>query len=661
MGAIEQLEALARNLWWSWDTDATALWAELGGPEWTAGDHDPMRVLERLDADALTDEQRARVSDAANRLQAYVSGTAWSQEHAADLDQVAYLSMEFGLHHSIPLYSGGLGVLAGDHLKSASDLGVPLVGIGLLWREGYFRQAIVDGRQVARYPALDPERAALTRLDLKLQVPIGERTCHLNVWRLDVGRVPLYLLDADCDPNDEDLRKLTSRLYGGSLPRIQQEAILGLGAMRLLRALDLRPDAIHLNEGHCAFAPFQAAVDELEDAGSWEAACDRVRGRFVFTTHTPVPAGHDRFGWDAVNATLGPWRDFVGLPEGAFMDLGRVNPSDLDEPLCMTVVALRLAAATNGVSKLHGRVSREMWQGVYPDQAVDDVPIGHITNGVHPIFWVADPARALFDAHLPGWRDRPWDREIWAGVDAIDDDAIASMRSANRRHLIDLVERRTGTQLDPDRLTIGFARRFAPYKRGDLIFREPDRLAAWLEQGAQLVFAGKAHPADVRGQDIVARVVALAADPRFAGRVVLVPDYDIEVGQAITAGSDVWLNNPRRPHEASGTSGQKVVYNGGLNLSVLDGWWVEGFDGTNGWAIGDGREWSDVEAGDAADAAALYHLLEDEVWPTWSDPAKWIAMIRSCWKTCAPAFSSHRMVRDYTLDLYLPRVRAQRG
>ncbi len=656
MGAREQLSALAHNLWWSWDSEATELWNSLDPKVWRAVDHDPVLLLDQIDTDALPAETTARVAAIAGRMQAYLADPGWAASGVPGLDGVAYLSMEFGLHESIPLYSGGLGVLAGDHLRSASDLGLPLTGIGLLWRQGYFRQSIDGGEQVARYAPLDVERSAIQRVHrggrpLDITVPIGVETCTLAVWRLDVGRVPLYLFDADNDANPAAFRALTQRLYGGDhADRIRQEVLLGLGAVRLLRALDLNPSAIHMNEGHCAFAALQAAADQLTEHDSWLAACEAIRSRFVFTTHTPVPAGHDRFGWSDVDAVLGGWRQELDLPDGAFMDLGRVDPKDLSEPLCMTVLALRLSAAANGVSKLHGAVSRKMWD--------DKWPIGHITNGVHSVFWVSRPTRDLFDAHLGAWRDRPWDTSLWAGVDAIPDAAIEGMRDQNRQALIDLVLARTGVALDPQRLTVGFARRFAPYKRGDLIFSDPARLEALLERGMQIVYAGKAHPRDRLGQELVARVVAFTQDPRFAGRVVLIPDYDIEVGRAITAGADVWLNNPRRPREASGTSGQKVVYNGGLNLSVLDGWWDEGYDGTNGWAIGDGREWADIAAGDAADAESLYQLLEDEVLPQWRDRKAWLARIRRNWITCAPAFSSHRMVRDYALQLYLPRAEA---
>ena len=662
MHVLDQLTNLAHNLWWSWDAEATELWATLGAEKWQAGGQCPAALIPQLDAsfDAATEFQ---ITSIHQRFQDYMSTDGWCAQGAPEVHKagVAYLSMEFGLHESVPLYSGGLGVLAGDHLRSASDLGVRMVGVSLLWSEGYFRQVLEDGQQAAVYTANDPARMGLRLAQddngpVQFTVPIGETDVLIQVWRLDVGRVPLYLMDANLPENTPEIRDLTSRLYGGDANmRCRQEALLGLGAIRLLKKLAISTKVVHLNEGHCAFAPLQMAADEFANTSDWPTALHHAAERCVFTTHTPVPAGHDRFGWSDVNGTLGRWRRSLGLPDGAFMNLGRVTPSDLSEPLCMTVLALRLSAAANGVAALHGTISRDMWKDLWPGTPVDDVPIGHVTNGVHPTFWLSHPTRALFDQQLHGWRDQVWDPTLWKGVDAISDQAIADCRRENRQALIDLVQRRCGVALDPNRLTLGFARRFAPYKRGHLIFRDPARLRAILEQGAQLVFAGKAHPRDRAGQAILAEVYAWSKHNDFAGRLVFIPDYDIEVGRAITAGSDVWLNNPRRPREASGTSGQKVVYNGGLNLSVLDGWWDEGYNGHNGWAIGEGREWEDIEAGDAADHESLMSCLEQQVMPLWQDAPNWWTYVRQSWKSCAPAFSSHRMVRDYVLERYSPR------
>ena len=670
---LARLEALASNLWWSWDADAAALWPRIDAYRWKRSRHNPVAFLADLEPATLSEVEAdtklaADVAACHERFLSYLeAANTWCTRSCPDLRgrRLAYLSMEFGLHESLRLYSGGLGVLAGDHLRSASDLGLPLVAVGLIYREGYFRQVIDGADQVAAYPQADYERLPLTKVvgsdgePIEIVVPMEMRRVVARVWRLDVGRVPLYLLDTDLPQNREEDRDLTRHLYGGDhFTRVKQEVLLGLGGVRLLSALGIHPDVVHLNEGHCAFAPLQMAVDRMAHGESWTTALAAVRRKCVFTTHTPVPAGHDRFSWDLVDNVLGPWRTDVGLPPGAFMDLGRVDPGDWDEPLCMTVLALRASALANGVSSLHGEVSREMWHAMWPTRDVDDVPIGHVTNGVHPLFWMAEPARALFDARVPGWREAVWDPEVWEAALSIPDAALWELRNTLRQRLVDAVAERTGTQLDPTALTIGFARRFAPYKRGDLIFSDPERLLALLERGAQIVYSGKAHPKDRLGQEIVRRVVEWSDHRDFRGRVVFVPDYDMVVGRLITSGSDVWLNNPRRPREASGTSGQKVCFNGGLNLSILDGWWPEGFDGTNGWALGDTREWTDIPAQDAFDSTSLYDILEGEIWSTWSKrdrrghPTKWLHAIRRCIATCAPKFSSHRMVRDYALQYY---------
>lgn len=661
------LDELSHNLWWSWDTAATECLASIDPHRWARYRHNPIAVLcdvetERLDSLARDESYVARVRDAVTRQRSYLASSGWCAEAAPELGDnggVAYLSMEFGLHESLPLYSGGLGVLAGDHIRSASDLDVPLVGVSLLYRSGYFRQVIEQGQQLAAYPTSHFDRLPLTRctdddgLPVQIKIPLGDRAVHAQIWVLQVGRNPLYLLDTDVDANEVHDRALTSTLYGGgSQMRIEQEVLLGLGGVRALQALGLTPAVYHLNEGHCAFVVLQLVADAMADGASFDDALAFTRRRCVFTTHTPVPAGHDRFDEVLVDDALGSWAQTVGLSTELLMQLGRVHEADIEETLCMTVVALKGARAANGVSALHGEVSREMWQPLYPDTPVDAVPIGHVTNGVHPLFWMAPPTRALFDSHLPGWRDRVWDPTLWAGIDAVPDGALQELRHSLRGQLVQLVRDRTGADFRPDRLTIGFARRFAPYKRGWLVFSDPDRLAALLDRGVQLVFAGKAHPRDDAGKHIVSQVVRFSEQAGFRDRVVLLEDYDMHLGRVITAGADVWLNNPRRPKEASGTSGQKVCFNGGLNLSILDGWWPEGFDGTNGWAIGDGTVPTDHEAQDAADALQLYEILEQKVLPTWEEPAAWMRMVRSCIKTCAPAFSSHRMVRDYVLDLY---------
>jgi starch phosphorylase len=673
---LSVLAELAENLWWTYDPEATDLFRSIDPYRFSRSHHNATALLSdveqsRWDALAADAVFVARAVAVGERFRAFLAAPTWSQEAAAPLHAsgVAYVSMEFGLHESVRLYSGGLGVLAGDHLRSASDLGVPLVGVSLLHRQGYFRQVLDDGRQLAAYPHahLDrlPYRPCLgpDGTQLVVEVPIGGRNVKAQVWQLAVGRTRLLLLDTHVAGNTDADRALSSQLYGGGEElRIAQEVLLGFGAVAALDALGLRIGVWHLNEGHCAFVPLALVGHHLAAGASLHEALDEVRARCVFTTHTPVPAGHDRFGKELVTATLGRWAEAVGLAVPALLDLGRVKAGDEAETFCMTVLALKASAATNGVSVLHGRVSREMWAAMWPERPVAEVPIGAVTNGVHAGYWAAPEAAALFDRHLPGWRAAEWDEVCWARAEQIPPAELWALRRALRARLCDAVRARTGHAFDPDALTLGFARRFAPYKRGALLFSDPARLKALLDaHPIQIVYAGKAHPRDTGGQEILSTVLRWSADPAFRGRVVVLEDYDMAIGRLVTAGADVWVNNPRRPHEASGTSGQKVVLNGGLNLSVLDGWWPEGFDGTNGWAIGDGSEWTDEVAQDAADAESLYSTLEASVVPEWADrtgglPLRWLRRVARCLATCPPKFTSHRMVRDYVLGTYLPRV-----
>lgn len=663
MNPARALAPLARDLWWCWDDDMPNLWRRVDPWRWERNRHNPVALL--ADVPRSRWAELAEEEDFSEAVQAALA--RWHAYREAGLDgsqpRVAYLSMEYGLHESVRIYSGGLGVLAGDHLKSASDLRTNLVAVGLLYRSGYFRQVLDDGEQLAAYPQAAWERLPVERVHgedgspLRIEVPIAEDLVRTAIWRLAVGRVSLYLLDTDLPGAPAHHAELTAQLYGGDgWMRIRQEILLGIGGLRALTALGEDIDVVHMNEGHCAFAVLERALGR---GPSLPEAVANTRGELVFTTHTPVPAGHDRFGADMVATALSRWCRETGTEAQAVVDLGRVRPGDARESLCMTVVALRGAHKSNGVAALHGHTSRAMWHGLWPDRAVDEVPIGHITNGVHPIFWTAVPMRRLFDAHLPGWRDRPWEAGLWAQAMDIPDEALWAVRRQLRSTLLAEVVRRGGPRMDPDALTIGFARRFAPYKRGDLVLSDPERLADFLESTpAQLVFSGKAHPRDERGKQIVRNVLRFAARRRFRDRIAFVEDYDIALGRLLTAGADVWLNNPRRPQEASGTSGQKVVLNGGLNLSVLDGWWPEGFDGTNGWAIGDDRVRPDDPESDGRDAEALYALLSGEVAREWATregsglPAAWLHRAKRSIATCAPLFTSHRMVRDYSTDLY---------
>lgn len=667
---LTALKMLAQNLWWSWDTEATELFASIDPWRWARCNRNPCALLRDVEdsrwAELAADSAfKDRLQAVVARFHQYLAADTWCATAAPAVHKgsVAYFSMEFGLHESMRIYSGGLGVLAGDHIRSASDLGVPLIGIGLLYREGYFRQFIDQGEQVDTYPRANWDRLPITLcLDadgepLMVPFPMGTQTAWAKLWRLAIGRTELLLLDADHDRNDHGIRRLTHRLYGGGEDlRIAQEVLLGIGGVNALRALGLDPAVYHLNEGHCAFAPLALLREALLQGMSRDDAMAAVRERCVFTTHTPVPAGHDRFHWRSVDSLLGPWRREQGLEDGAYMDLGRVHPGHVDEPLNMTVLALRTSARANGVSKLHGAVSREMFAEIFPNRRPEDVPIGHVTNGVHPVFFAAPASRALFDRYCPEWRARPWDADAWAGLSDASDDEITAWRNSLRAHLVAQIRELTGKQLRDDVLTIGFARRFAPYKRGALLFSQPERLRALMDEVPfQIVYAGKAHPHDTPGKAIVRDVLKWSADRRFRDCVAFLPDHDLHTGRILTAGCDVWLNNPRRPKEASGTSGQKASLNGGLNLSVLDGWWPEGFDGDNGFAIGDERTWENTHEQDLADAESLYTQLEEHVLPLWKKGGNaWPRNARRAVQTCGPLFNSHRMLRDYVLSAYEP-------
>ncbi len=677
---LRPLGELAANLWWSWDEEATDLFRSIDPVHWDEVHHNPVALL--LDADPVHLAALARDAAFLGRMQAvhrrfraYLERPDGWAHRSGRGGCVAYFSMEFGLHESLRLYSGGLGVLAGDHLRSASDLGLDMVGVSLLYRHGYFRQLIDVRQQVAAYPRADftrlpviPVRDAQGR-HVSVEVPHGHHSYTALLWTLAVGRVRLVLLDADHDGNPFQHRIITHQLYGGDEhTRVAQEVLLGIGGVRALRALGIDPAVVHLNEGHCAFAPIEMARDLNARGMPLGQALQAVRQKVVFTTHTPVPAGHDRFSWDVVNEALGGYREAAGWSPGTIMDLGRVVPGDIHEPLCMTVLALRLSRAANGVSELHGAVSRRMWKDLYPSaRSEQDVPIGHITNGVHPVFWAHPRFRALLDERLPGWREDPPPQEAWEeAIGSLDDATLWEALCALRWDLVERVRRRTGTDcLDPEVLTVGFARRFAPYKRANLLFTDPDRLAALVHgpRPMQVIFAGKAHPRDLLGQAILSEVLRWCQHPRFRGRIVFLEDYGIATGRLLTAGVDLWLNNPRRPREASGTSGQKVPLNGGLNASVLDGWWPEAYDGTNGWAIGEAREYASIEEQDQADAEHLYRVLEQEITPLFYDrgpdgiPRGWLQRVRRSMVTCIPRFNTHRMVREYCERLYFPEDR----
>ena len=695
--AHQRLYALARNLWWSWDNDTTTLFRELDPVRWREFDHNPIALLQQIPIEAL--EERAqqlqlhsRINYAYRRLQEYLkSEHTWGARHAGVLwaRPVAYFSAEFGIHESLPIYSGGLGILAGDHIKSASDLGIPLVGVGLYYDQGYFKQRLdLDGRQHEDYLDVDsgllPIQPA-TRNGEPITVSIATRTGTIaaRVWSLSVGRNTLLLLDSNVDGNQPEDRELTARLYGGDdRVRIRQELLLGVGGVRALLAMGVSPGVVHLNEGHSAFAALELMRHRMDSEGidAWEAL-RRVSSQVVFTTHTPVPAGHDRFSPDLVEEHLGPLREALHLGYDDLMALGRVNTHDHGETFCMTVLALKLCRRANAVSSVHGQVSRAMWAGLYPGGSEQQVPIGHITNGVHVPSWLADQMRQVYNRHLgPDWPARSATPGFWEAIDGINDGELWETHQTLKTQLIETARRRAvqyatargespsfiallRRALSPDALTIGFARRFATYKRANLLLKDIDAVAALVnhpQRPVQFIFAGKAHPHDNAGKDMLQQVGRLMQDPRFAGKLLFLEDYDINVGRHLVQGVDLWVNNPRRPLEACGTSGQKVVLNGGLNLSILDGWWAEAYDGLNGFAIGAGETHTSVDVHDRRDGDALLQTLQDEVVQLYYDrdsdglPRRWIARVKRAIRTLGWRFSADRMVMDYVLKTYIP-------
>ena len=694
----ERLWALARNLWWSWDHDAASLFRDLDPVRWRQLNQNPVSLLAefplaRLESRAAELVLHSRINYAYRRLQEYLKADrTWGTRHAGVLrpSPVAYFSAEFGLHESLPVYSGGLGVLAGDHIKSASDLGIPLVGIGLFYGQGYFRQRLDrNGWQQEEYLKTDvnqlPMEAAIGKNGRPVVVQIETRSgsIHAKVWRVEVGRCDLFLLDSDVDGNTPDDRGLTSRLYGGDArARIRQELLLGVGGFRALKAMGITPGVLHLNEGHSGFAVLEAIRTRMEEEGvGFDSAVPRVSREVVFTTHTPVPAGHDRFAADLIDEHLGPLREKLGLSQESLMGLGRESPSSQQELFCMTVLGLRLSRRANAVSALHGEVSRAMWTGLVPGKPEDEVPIGHITNGVHVPSWLAPQMFRLYDRHLgTNWHQHSSEARIWEGIENVDDGELWETHLSLKSQLLEFVRRRAVEQaerreetaevlerlsnvLSPDALTIGFARRFATYKRANLILADIESLASMVndpKRPVQFVFAGKAHPNDEPGKKLMQQIAELMRNPRFADKFVFVEDYDINVGRYFVQGVDVWLNNPRRPQEASGTSGQKVVLNGGLNLSVLDGWWAEAYDGMNGFAIGTGRTHANVSVHDTRDGEDLHRTLREQVIPLYYQrdrdglPRGWIKRMKRTIRTLGWRFNADRMVMDYTLKCYVP-------
>jgi starch phosphorylase len=690
--------SLANNLWWSWHPDTINLFRDLDPIRWRQLDHNPIALLkeftpERLEVRASELVLYSRINQAFRQLKKYLANTnTWARTEAGVLGSkpVAYFSAEFGIHESVPIYSGGLGVLSGDHIKSASGLGVPLVAIGLFYDQGYFRQRLdIDGYQHEEYLNTKvenlPMEPAVGTDGEPIMVSIDTRngTLLAKVWLMHVGRIKLYLLDCDVEGNSPEDRELTSRLYGGDQrTRIRQELVLGVGGVRALRALGITPGVYHLNEGHSVFATLEAIREQMQrDGATFDDALRDVSQSTVFTTHTPVPAGHDRFDAGLIEEHLGPLADELGISMGQLMGLGRVEPQNEGEPFCMTVLGLKMSRRANAVSSLHGHVSRRMWAHLWPWRVEEEIPIGHITNGVHVPSWLAWQMQVLYDRYFPaGWQSRMGEPEAWEAIYKIDPGELWETHYALKNLLLAFVRRRLSRQcrrrsesdeaveaarnvLDPNVLTIGFARRFATYKRADLLTHDLDLLRSMLtdpKRPIQLIFAGKAHPADEPGKELIKKIANLRHDVGCVGRAIFIEDYDINVGRHLIQGVDVWLNNPRRPLEASGTSGEKAVLNGGLNLSVPDGWWAEAYDGANGFAIGDGHTHVDEAVGDERDGEHLYRVLQDQVIPLFYDrdddglPQGWIQMMMNSIGTLAWRFSAHRMVADYVRSAYVP-------
>ncbi len=693
---LRTLGRIAYNLWWCWNPEAIALFARIDPEWWEKVDHSPVRLggvvsQERLNELAEDGGFLAHLDRVADQLEDYLKRPGWFAQNFPGKElKVAYFSAEFGIHESIPIYSGGLGVLAGDHLKSASDLGLPLVGVSLMYRQGYFRQYMNnEGWQQELYPENDfynlpliAEKDAQGK-PLFVSVPFPGREVHAKVWRIQVGRVPLYLLDCNVPENRAEDREITAQLYGGDLEnRIKQELVLGVGGYRAIRAMGFRPTVCHMNEGHSAFLALERIRYAMDLYGmTFPQAKEMVLAGNVFTTHTPVPAGNDRFPPSYVETYLQYYLQKLGLSKNDLMALGREVTSDTNEYFCMTVLALRLSNVSNGVSKLHGSVSRKMWQRIWPEIPEQELPITHITNGIHHGFWVSPDFALLFRRYLGcDPIERPCDHVFWNKVDKIPDSELWRTLERNRQQLVLFARQRLKMQLDRrgstpseiaassevldhEALTIGFARRSATYKRGTLIFRDMDRLAKLVnhkERPVQFLFAGKAHPHDKAGKELLKEMVQVAKRPEFRNRIVFLEDYDISICRNLVQGSDIWMNNPRRPLEASGTSGMKNAANGGLHMSILDGWWDEGYVKNNGFAIGNGEEYADLEYQDQIESQALYDILEKEIVPLFyrrdenGVPHEWIRFVKNSLRTVCPFFNTNRMVEDYIRTGYVP-------
>lgn len=692
---IARLRELAYNLWWAWNPEAQELYRQIDPELWELEYHNPVNFLrevrqQRLEEAASNAEYLQRFDAVMEAFDTYMNtDDTWYTRHYPDSkDQsIAYFSAEFGIHESLPIYSGGLGILSGDHTKEASDMGLPFVAVGFLYPQGYFLQRLdQSGWQFAEYPKLDFANVAAVPAqgpdggEVVIHVELPGRTIYAKVYRIQVGRIPLFLLDTDIHPNSPPDRELSARLYGGDREmRVAQEVMLGIGGVRALRKLGIKPTVWHMNEGHSAFLVFELIRELVNQGVPFQKAKELVSAGNVFTTHTPVPAGNDAFPFPLIEKFFWQYWPQLGIAHDEFTELGRQD-QHWGPTFAMTVLGLKMSNRRNGVSKLHGHVARGMWQWLFPDKERDDVPIGSITNGVHTPTWLAPEFNDMFTSYLgKKWLDHVDDPNLWQKLYNVPNEVLWDIKKELRTQMIAFIRNRVQQRyerlgqpattqvwpiLDENTLTIGFARRFATYKRANLLFKDLDRLKGILNnphRPIQIVFAGKAHPADNPGKHFIQEIYQLSQQPGLAGRIVFVEEYDIAVGRMLVQGSDVWLNNPRRPYEASGTSGEKASLNGVPNFSILDGWWPEAFNGHNGWSIGEEREYHNQDEQDWNDAQSLYHTLEHIIAPTFYDnrdesgvPHDWVKICKESIVTIAPQFSFRRMLAEYMRDLYVP-------
>ncbi|MFC1939461.1 alpha-glucan family phosphorylase [Chloroflexota bacterium] len=699
---ICRLAELANNLWWSWHPEGRALFRMLDYPLWKMGGHNPVQQLyeigpRKLEA-ATGDSTFLSLYDAAIAAfdKEMTDGDSWYATKYPTLRQkpVAYFSMEFALHNSLPIYAGGLGVLAGDLCKEASDLGIPMVAIGFMYPQGYFQQSIsVEGWQEENYIHLDFSKAPVTPIlssdgrRCLVEVQLEDRTLHIGAWLVSLGRVSIYLLDTDIEENKPEDRQLSGRLYTSDREhRLQQEILLGIGGVRVLRMMGIEPSIWHANEGHTAFMMLERIREEVARGTAFDKALESVRKNSVFTTHTPVPAGHDIFPAELIKQYFENYWPSLGTDRETFMDMGRYA-GNAESTFNMTILSLKTSDHRNAVSQLHGRVTRRMWCGLWPNCTEKNAPIIHITNGIHSPTWIALENRQLYNKYLgEDWIDRHDDTELWNRIDDIPDDELWRVHLFLKRRLVHIILERAqqrwaksdatpqqilamGSLLDHDTLTIGFVRRFAEYKRPDLLFKDVERLKRIVNdpwRPVQIIFAGKSHPADTASKKLLQHVHTMARDRAFQGRIAFLEDYDMRLARYLVQGVDVWLNTPRRLQEASGTSGMKAVLNGVLHLSVPDGWWLEAYNSENGWSIGEATLKADTQEEDQADAETLYRLLEEEVVPLYYNqdrnglPQAWVSMVKRSIRSIVPIFCARRMLKEYTERMYVPAAQSQK-